>query len=88
MRWHHKTITIYQDVFTEEERVFLRSAPLTGENADAWMDRHYPKRPPATDPAEVRADLDRWQAHWQDPADERLSPWDTQFEPQPWLGEL
>lgn len=44
MKWHHKTLTIYRNVFTTEEWGWLSSQQLTGENIEAWLDRAYPER--------------------------------------------
>jgi hypothetical protein len=42
--WHHKKVTIYQDVFTEDEWEFLCNANLTGQLVGDWLERNYPVR--------------------------------------------
>lgn len=44
-RWHHRTLTIYRDVFSPEEWDWLTSVSLTGERIEDWLDRNYPERP-------------------------------------------
>jgi hypothetical protein len=44
VRWHEKTLTIYRDVFTEDEWAYISSVELTGQRIEAWLDDHYPER--------------------------------------------
>lgn len=48
MKWHRKTLTIYRDLFTDEEWGFLRSVDLMGQDTLAWFDRYYPERSSST----------------------------------------
>lgn len=44
-KWHNNSLTIYRDVFTQDEWQWLTSVQLTGERIEAWLDKHYPARP-------------------------------------------
>lgn len=43
--WHHREITIYRDIFTDEEWTFVSSLQLLGQDIGAWLDDRYPTRP-------------------------------------------
>lgn len=42
--WHGFKITLYRDMFTEDEWNFVSSAQLTGQRVEAWLDDRYPIR--------------------------------------------
>lgn len=42
--WHHRTVTIYRDVFTNAEWAYLTGVTLHGQNILAWLDDRYPPR--------------------------------------------
>jgi hypothetical protein len=42
--WHHRRVTIYRDVFTEDEWAWLTTQELRGQNVIAWLDDRYPSR--------------------------------------------
>lgn len=44
-RWHGRTLTIYRQVFTEEEWRYLSGVVLTGRTTAGWLDANYPSRP-------------------------------------------
>jgi hypothetical protein len=44
--WHRRgRVTLYRDIFTEEEWAYLSSVTLLGQNIEAWLDDRYPVRP-------------------------------------------
>lgn len=45
-RWHSHSLIIYRDLLTDEEWEYLCSVELTGHQIEAWLDDHYPPRPP------------------------------------------
>lgn len=49
--WHGKKVTLHRDLFTPEEWSFVSTVELTGERIEAWLDRHYPVRPDASEQA-------------------------------------
>lgn len=69
--WHYKKVTIYRSVFTDAEWAYLTSVQLTGENIEAWLDKHYPAPPTIdeilthvrgkVDAARERAGLPLWE---------------------------
>lgn len=42
--WHSSKVTLYRDIFSEEEWAFISGVELTGENIGPWLDRRYPER--------------------------------------------
>ena len=45
MGWHHHRVTLYRDIFSAVEWVFMSTAVLTGQRVEAWLDTRYPVRP-------------------------------------------
>jgi hypothetical protein len=44
--WHRRgKVTLYRDIFTEEEWRYLSSVELLGQNITAWLDDRYPEPP-------------------------------------------
>lgn len=44
--WHRRgKVTIYRDVFTDEEWAWISAQSLLGQNLQAWLDDRYPSRP-------------------------------------------
>lgn len=44
LAWHRRELTIYRDVFTEEEWSFLSTLTFQGFNPEAWLEKRYPAR--------------------------------------------
>jgi hypothetical protein len=53
--WHHRRVTIYRDVFTEDEWAWLTTQELRGQNVIAWLDDRYPSRDYPRPDGECRA---------------------------------
>lgn len=45
-KWHRHSLVIYRDLITDDEWEYLCSVQLTGHQIEAWLDDHYPPRPP------------------------------------------
>lgn len=52
--WHHRRVTLYRDIFTEEEWAYISSVKLTGQEIGPWLDERYPVRDGGLENARVR----------------------------------
>jgi len=48
MGWHHRRVTIYREIFTDEEWRFVSALELLGQRVGAWVDLRYPPREQST----------------------------------------